>query len=630
MGRMDDKHSGGPTKPSLAGDERPTVGPESLDPDDDPGALDPSSRADRYEPGALLGMGGMGEVRTCSDRIIGRRVAMKTMRKDALQGPEARARFFREARVQGQTEHPCIVPVYDVGTDEAGAPYFTMRCVEGKTLEEILRGLRRQNEPLSREFSLRKLLTAFGSACLAVHFAHTRGFFHCDIKPANIMLGSFGELYVLDWGLASRAPRSMPVATRAERGRDEEPVASGRPGLGTPGYASPEQVRGEAPGARWDVYALGAVLYEILTLEPMHSGASPSDRFDATLRGQVERPSRRSPARDVAPELEAIWSRATTVDASLRYESARDLYDDLERYLEGDRDLTRRRELSREHAARAASLAERALRESTEEPGARSAALGAVGRALALDPDNAEALRTLVQLLTEPPAEMPAEALEDMHASERALDRARSRSGLIGLLLWGVVAPFAFLRNGVRSVPAFALVVVVGLAAAALGALRMRRPKHDGFAPTYIPVAVAIAVGTLGVCFHPLILTPTIAMPFAVGYTLSMDRRRRFLPMIVTCAALALPSILEWLRVVPPSSVVEGDLWCMVPRMTMLPGPASMMPFVTDIVCLAAACLYAVRFREVLTEMERRAAVGAWQHRQLVPGGARLAARPQT
>jgi serine/threonine protein kinase len=567
---------------------------------------------ERYAVGSVLGAGGMGEVRICTDRRIGRQVAMKKIRSDAPVEPEMRARFFREARVQGQTEHPSIVPVYDVGTDEAGSPYFTMRCVEGQTLEEIVRGLRQNGSGFERLFSQRKLLTAFGSACLAVHFAHTRRIVHCDLKPANIMLGSFGEVYVLDWGLATRV-----------QGKPEAHV------YGTPGYAAPEQVRGESPDPRWDVYALGAVLYEILTLEPMLAGDTPKETFEATLRGQIDRPTRKAPARDIAPELEAIWARATTLDADRRYAGARELYDDLERYLEGDRDLVRRRELSREHASRAASLSERAVEGGAAEPSARSEALGAVGRALALDPDNADALRTLVRLLTEPPTTLPPEALEDMHATERGLDRARGRSGFFALLLWAVLAPPAFVRSGIHNVPAFALNTVAGFVGAALGLLRMRRPRRDGTAPSYLPIGVAIVVCVLGSCFNASVLTPTLAVAFGVGYTLSMDRRRRFLPMIAGSLALAIPTVLELTGVLPTSTTIRDGQWCMAPRMAGYPGPNNLVPALFDIVCLVAACLYSVSFREVLTDMERRAAVGAWQLRQLVPKEARSAARPE-
>jgi len=573
----------------------------------------------RYELGALLGRGGMGEVRVCTDRRIGRQVAVKVMRVDGRNaGIATRARFFHEARVQGQTEHPSIVPVYDVATDESGALYFTMRRVEGKTLKDVLRGLREKNDSFEREFTRHKLLTAFGSACLAVHFAHTRAVLHCDLKPANVMLGAFGELYVLDWGLATQAGGPDLAAPSDET----EP----RTVSGTPGYMAPEQLCGEALDARCDVYALGAMLYEILTLQPTHTGTTYQELSKSALERKIERASVRAPDRDIAPELDVICAKATARDKNHRYASARDLYDDLMSYLDGDRDVSLRRAMSREHATRAASLSLLAREEGSTS--ARGEALRAVGRALALDPENPEALRLLVGLLTEPPAETPPEALEEIQASERALDRARARGGVIGLLLIALFLPAMCLVYGILDVPRLSLVVVAGLGVAGLGVLRVRRPRHDGFAPTYLPIAVGVLVCVIGVCFNPTVLTPTLAIPFAVGYTLSMDHRRRLLPMLACSLAIIIPSAMEWFHVITPSSTMVGNLACLVPRSVVLPpltGPLSVLGNVT---CVVAACYYALPFREILTATQRRVCVSTWQLHQLLPREARRSTMP--
>ncbi len=564
--------------------------------------------ADRYELGRVLGKGGMGEVRICVDRRVGRTVAMKVTRSG---GAEERARFLYEARVQAQTEHPAIVPVYDLGTNDRGEPFFTMRRVEGDTLDQVIRTLRTESASSDHAFSRHKLLTAFGSACLAVHYAHTRGILHCDLKPANIMLGAFGEIYVLDWGLALRSE---------ER---EAPEGSGKTVSGTPGYMAPEQIRGEPLDARCDVFALGALLYEILTWVPMIPGKGYEEVCRATLDGKIERPSVRAPERAIAPELDVICAKATARAKEHRYASLRDLSDDLTRYLDGDRDLSLRRAMSREHAGEAASLVGRAR--TGEEPvaAARSEALRLVGRALALDPENPDALRTLIALLTEPPAEMPAEALEDMHATERSLDGPRGRGGLIGLLLMAAVFPAACIVQGILDRTRFVVTVVAGVIVAFLGVLRVKRPRADGFAPTYLPVALAALICVIGVCFNPTILTPTFAIPFAVGYTLSMDARRRFLPMVATSAAIVVPSALEWLQVLGPSSTMAGPLACVVPRTVVLPSLSGPLEVLGNVICIVGACYYALRFREILTETQRRVSVAAWQLRQLLPREAR-------
>src|SRR5690606_28274637 len=180
-----------------------------------------------------------GEVHFCRDRRIGRDVAMKVIRAEHQGDTTLRHRFIREARVQGQLEHPSIVPVYDLGVDAKGSAYFTMKRLRGLTLARILSELREGEPAALQSFSRRKLLTAFSSICLAVDFAHARGVLHRDLKPANIMLGDFGEVYLLDWGVAKLmdTPHQMldmgedPMSTRTIPGDV----------LGTLGYMSPEQ-----------------------------------------------------------------------------------------------------------------------------------------------------------------------------------------------------------------------------------------------------------------------------------------------------------------------------------------------------------------------------------------------------
>jgi serine/threonine protein kinase len=172
-----------------------------------PGAFRGAAADERYAVKNALGKGGMGEVFLCADGWIGREVAMKV----ALGGPSApvhlRARFIREALVQGQLEHPSVVPVYDLGIRPDGSAYFTMKRVRGETLEEVLEKLRAGDPEAAATHTRRRLLGAFSGVCLAIAFAHARGVLHRDLKPANIMLGAYGELYILDWGLSRRRSR---------------------------------------------------------------------------------------------------------------------------------------------------------------------------------------------------------------------------------------------------------------------------------------------------------------------------------------------------------------------------------------------------------------------------------------
>jgi serine/threonine-protein kinase len=200
---------------------------------------------DRYLERSVLGEGGMGRIHLCNDTRVGRDVAMKVLRQRYAKNPDTVARFVREARIQGQLEHPSIVPVYDLSRTPDNRICFTMKRVHGKTIEQIIDGLNAKDKFFIENYPRRKLLRAFSAACLAVDFAHSRGVLHRDLKPSNIMLGDFGEVYVLDWGLSKVAGLpdllgERPVALPRDSGTDTLDGAV----LGTPGYMSPEQARG--------------------------------------------------------------------------------------------------------------------------------------------------------------------------------------------------------------------------------------------------------------------------------------------------------------------------------------------------------------------------------------------------
>ena len=284
---------------------------------------------DRYRFEVQLGEGGMGIVSLCLDRAIGRSVAMKVVR-DRESGDTTR--FLREARVQGQLEHPSIVPVYDLGIDPRGHAFFTMKRVRGTTLFDVLGDEREGRERWTR----RRLLSAFGNVCLAVDYAHQHGVIHRDIKPANVMLGDFGEVYVLDWGVA-RVAMDVPAHERLDVDATDG-IASGSI-LGTPGYMAPEQIRNVDMGPWTDVYALGCLLYEILTLDPLIEPTTTAEMLSQTLAGVEARASVRAPDANVPPELEALIVRATTLDPRERIQSARELSDALEAFLDGERDI---------------------------------------------------------------------------------------------------------------------------------------------------------------------------------------------------------------------------------------------------------------------------------------------------
>ncbi len=302
----------------------------------------------RYSLTRVHGEGGLGRVFVAHDRDLNRDVALKELRPERAQSPETWQRFFREAQLTGQLEHPNIVPVYEVGRrEEDGQPFYTMRLVRGRTLREALRDYhQRRHEGRTDPLEWPKLLNNFVSVCNAVGYAHSRGVVHRDLKPDNVMLGGHGEVIVLDWGLAKVVGQpdedpGLPAVALTEQAQAEETVA-GRM-LGTPAYAAPEQAEGRIDliDARTDVYGLGAILYEILTGKPPHEAEDTA----ALLRQIATGPTPRARAADatVTRALDAVCARAMARDRRDRYARPADLARDVERWL-ADEPVTAYRE----------------------------------------------------------------------------------------------------------------------------------------------------------------------------------------------------------------------------------------------------------------------------------------------
>jgi serine/threonine-protein kinase len=595
----------------------------------------------RYELGELLGQGGMGFIRACRDRRIGREVALKMARPEHASKAEVLTRFVREACVQGQLEHPAIVPVYDLGRDPDGNVYFTMKRVRGATFEKIVQGLRSGDSHTVERYSRRKLLVAFASVCQALTFAHARGVVHRDIKPGNVMLGDFGEVYVLDWGLAklTLGPERAggPVAGATEDRAVSEPRRPpARAGatlqgmtMGTPGYMAPEQARGESVDARTDVYALGAILFELLALQPLHVHASQEAMLTSTLIGVDARPSFRAPHLDIPPELDAVCVRATALDPAGRFGSARELVAAIERFLDGDRDLRRRVELARDHAQTAASLAQQALTSTTGAAEARSNALREVGRAIALDPANPDALRTLVRLLAEPPREIPPEARVEL-ARERSQSLTRGRRmGGMAFLTWFLYVPVT-LWMGVRSWGAVTLMHAAWLVAAAVGFLAARGSRADDKANLPMLLTGGFAIACSAALLGPYFLLPQFALIYAMMFILiPPDRARRGLVVAMSLLTMLVPAALGWTGVLPRPYELHQD--AVTVRAWMLhfpPAPTELFLVLTNVVALLTACLMTSNVREALTAAQERLHVQAWQLRQMLPREAQMSAPP--
>jgi tetratricopeptide (TPR) repeat protein len=239
-----------------------------------------------------IGVGGMGEVYRCADDALGRDLAIKVLRAELRGDAGAEERFLREARLTGSLQHPGIVPVHHLGRLADRRPCYTMKLVRGRTLADLLR-----EEPAGPE-RLPRLLDVVEKVCQAVAFAHSKGILHRDLKPSNIMVGEFGEVQVMDWGLAKQLSHAEPAPPPGEAteevetvGRVEEAEGLSRAGaaLGTPAYMPPEQAAGDwdIVDERADVFALGAILCEMLTGRPPYYGANRDDLLRRARRGDL-------------------------------------------------------------------------------------------------------------------------------------------------------------------------------------------------------------------------------------------------------------------------------------------------------------------------------------------------------
>jgi serine/threonine protein kinase/Flp pilus assembly protein TadD len=279
----------------------------------------------------------MGVIVKVVDNDIRRPVAMKV-----ILGEDNRnrlERFVEEAQVTGQLEHPNIVPVHEIGIDEGGKVYFTMKLVGGESLESILDAIADEghstlHRPYGDNFPLSRLLQIFLKVCDAVSFAHSRGVLHRDLKPENVMVGDFGEVLVMDWGLAKVGSKeATPSRERVGTIRSEKEMGRTLDGdiLGTPSYMPPEQADGRIDelDERSDVFALGGILYRILTHVAPYTGETVENVLLKAVVGEVVRPRKRSPWNHIPPELEAICLKAMAKERSRRYVNVRALVDDI-------------------------------------------------------------------------------------------------------------------------------------------------------------------------------------------------------------------------------------------------------------------------------------------------------------
>ncbi len=302
---------------------------------------------ERLEDQGEIARGGMATIRVAVDRALKRRVAVKLMYGDHQGSMLAVRSFIREAQITGQLDHPNIVPVHELAVDEHQRLFFTMKLVEGRTLHDLIDALRSTHERIDQRGltiptaveheDLLRLLDVFFKVLDAVAFAHSRGVTHCDLKPDNVMVGDYGQVYLMDWGIAKVAPRPPDGHPLSRRRRISDTLPLLNPNanviMGTPAYMSPEQARGDHRkiDTRSDIFALGAMLFEILTGHPPYQGRSAVDVLLQAEDAAASLPEQLP----IARELRRIVALAMAPDPARRYQRVEDMQADLQVFMRG-------------------------------------------------------------------------------------------------------------------------------------------------------------------------------------------------------------------------------------------------------------------------------------------------------
>ena len=294
-----------------------------------------------YENVEFIGQGGMKLVVQADDLTTGRKVAIAMFRNDIDADEELVEQFLREARITAALQHPNIMPVYDLGLEDGDYPYFVMKLIEGDNLAQILKELTKQNPVYLKRYPLAVLLDIYLKVCDAIAYAHSKNIIHLDLKPDNIQVGEYGEVMVCDWGLSKVLGQKNIKATQHEIGDLDSAIlnqitVSGTI-KGTPGYMAPEQVKTRfgSKRKRTDIYALGGVLYSILTLRPPITGPSLQHILDSTTAGTIPTPHERSPQLEIPLSLEAVTMKALSLKPEQRYSRVREISREINAYLMG-------------------------------------------------------------------------------------------------------------------------------------------------------------------------------------------------------------------------------------------------------------------------------------------------------
>lgn len=490
--------------------------------------------APRYPAGERLWAGTGVELVAARDPRVDREVAVKRLLGTPAPGDVER--FLHEAQVQGRLEHPAVVPVLDVGVDGDGRPYLVMRQVRGTTLAEAIERRLAGDAEADRRFPIRRLLADFVDICLAVEYAHAQEVVHGDLRSANVLLGDFGEVYLLEWGRARKL--------------------------------------GEGDAAD-DVAALGAILSRIVT------------------------------GRYVAPELFDACAAAESRELA----SARELAVTVQRWLDGVRDVQRRRELGAQHRelARAAFAA-----------GDAATAMAEARSAIALDPGDAASAEILGRLVLTPPPQDSPEAAAAIVASDRAELRGQARiaslsylavPAYVPLLLWPGVLPGAW--------PVLAALLVIGAVLSGMAILA----AHDRLREVWIWSSIVgnvLLIGLFSRVWSPLLAVPAMAATLTMtAMTVPSLRAWWLVPLAMGVPALGTWG-LEWIGVLEPTIWTTGDALVITSRVVELPrGPTFAVLALHSTMLILVAGHYTWRLTRESREARIRLRSQAWHLEQL-------------
>ena len=578
-----------------ARDDEPTRTRGPLDGD---GAGEDATRALKgYVFGDVIGRGGLGEVLIAHDLRVGRDVAFKRLRTTNPSDTEIK-RFLREARIQARLDHPAVPPVYDLGTDDDGRPFFTMKRLAGVTLSELMQS------PIANR---PRLLRAFADVCLAIEFAHSRGIVHRDLKPANVMLGDYGDVYVLDWGLARVVGEAVAEVHREDI--DSLDVQESKL-LGTPGYMSPEQLQKAAEAGRpADIYALGAILFEMLAGEPLHARGPTA--LQSTVSGNVvASPGKRRPDRAIPPELDAIVTLMVAMDPAAR-PTARKVAERVEAFLDGDRDVARRKTLAVDLVwnARAAF-----------NEGRSAEAMMSSGRALALDPESVEAAELVGRVILTPPAEAPADLRAALEEHEHQAVRRHARGAVIAYFALASFLPIA-IWNGVQRWD-----IVLGVFASSMimatAAWRIYRKPARSLAQMIVyAIGNALLVIAMARLAGPFTFVPALACvvimssmaypPFIV---------RPWLLVSIVAVGFLVPIGLELTHIVDMTWEIKNNELISHAGALKLDGvPTTAMLILGSVAMIVVAGMFAARFYRTGRDAQRQLVIQAWHLGHLLP-----------